>query len=343
MKLSTTFFLALLLSGLGLYYFAFEKPNLEAGAGIFSSKVLNLQEGDSLSFLQLEHPISPGQRIGLKRKGSDWVLVAPVYYPAETFLVEGMAQALTFSERERQFSNTDPSAKEFGFDSPSAKIIIKTEKHPNPRTLLLGAESPVGAGVYARWVGEDKVFLVPGQLAASFERTAYSLRKKKLFRLNWDNVTWIFVKTGSKKLRLEKKAGLWHWVEPALKEEIPLEKVMDLIYSFQSLYIKEFLDGKSPDEKEYGLRAKEIIIAAGDEKGTEEKLILGESAKGKDALYTFREGENLVLLVSEKNLKSLLENFEITFHEMQNGSSRKSTGNKGTDSKRSPEGGEKPL
>ena len=342
MKLSTTLILAVLLSGLSFYYFAIEKPASPVNPEIFSPKVLSLTEGDSFSFLQIENQASKPERIGLKRKDSEWVMVAPVYYPAENFLVEGMLQALTFSERDRQFSRRDPLAKEFGFDSPSVTITIKTEKRPDPRTLLLGVESPLGTGVYARWAGEDKIFLVSSQLAASFERTVYSLRRKKLFRLDWDKVTWMFVKMGVKKFRLEKKEGLWHWVVPALKEEIPLEKAMDLIYSFQSLYVKEFLDGRHTDEKEFGF-SKEILIAAGDESGNEERLILGAKAKGKDALFAFRESENLVLLVSEKNLKSLLENFEITFHILENESSKKASGNQGSDSKDSDASRQKPL
>lgn len=336
MKLSTTLLLALLLSGLSAYYFAVEKPSSTQPAEIFTPKILSLGEEDFLTHLEIHE--ASREKIALTRQGADWVLVSPVQYPAENFLVEGMIQALAFSRRERRFKNPKDGEGEFGFDSPAVKISIQTEKNPGARTLFLGADSPVGAGVYARWEGEEEVFLVPTLLKASFERTVYSLRRKKLFRLSWEDVTWVDVKTGPRKFRLNKRGRKWHWTLPALKGEIPLEKALDLVYSFQSLYIKEFLDGRRPGERKFGLVAQEIILAVGDRKGRREKLILGKPAKGKDAFFAVREGEDLVLLVSAKNLRALLELFEITFQELQGDDPKEARGNSGTDSKGVREG-----
>ncbi len=327
MKLSTTVFLAVLLSGLGAYYFVLDKPaSFQPAAPLENPKVLLLGEGDFLTYFEIQNSATK-EKLVLRKKGSDWMLVAPVYYPAENFLVEGMIQALAFSRRDRRFLLEGKDPGEFGLGKPSIRIVLQTLKRPGKRTLVFGSETPVvGGGFYAKWKDEDEVFLIPDPLKSSFERSVYSLRRKKLFRVRWDNINSLYAQSGQTQYRLEKKGELWRWVIPPLAPEIPLEKVSDLIYSFQALYIKEFLDGRSAKEKDFGLQTPEIRLAVGEEKAPgEEKLAFGARAKGKDALYTVREKENLVLLVSEKNLKSLLEHFEVVLRESHSDDSRKNS------------------
>ena len=331
MKIRTTLFLALFLAGLGSYYFFSEKPFREAGAELAPIKILTLGEGDSLSFFHIENQVSK-EMISLHRSGKEWMLDYPISYPAEKFIAEGMASALTFSQRLRRLPFKGDE-KGLGFDSPKIKIGIETQKEPKRRTLLLGEASPIGGGVFARWEGEDEYFLISPEIQASFERSVYSLREKKLFRFPWDGLVWIQIKAGEKVFRLQKTGGKWSWTFPSLSGEIPADKVSDLVYSFQSLYVKEFLDGKNPDKKEFGLQAKGSFIAVGGNGGTEERLILGARALGKDALYVLREKENIVLLVSEKNLRSLLQMFEVSFQELKDANQGKTARSPGKDSK----------
>lgn len=342
MKLTTTLSLALVFGALSVYCFVWEKPSLQAVSSAEQPKVLNLAGGDSLSSLEIQN-FASGERLALRRKGSDWMLVSPVNYPAENFLVEGMIQALAFGRRDRRFPLKGRDPAEFGLNPPKIQITLQIGREGR-RTLALGGESPVaGGGCYARWLAEDEAFLIPSQLKAAFERTVYSLRRKKLFRVHWDNVDVIYAKSGVRKYRLERKNGKWHWVIPSLAPEIPLEKVADLIYSFQALYIKEFLDGRSPKEREFGLGAPEILLTLGEEGGSEERLSLGARAKTKDALYAVREKEPLVLLVSEKNLRSLVELFEVTLQEQQGHDPRKSSRHSRENRGGGASGGKEPL
>lgn len=310
MRISTTFFLAFLLSGLGLYYFVSEISPRQRLTELEPVKVLTLKEGDSVSFLGIERP-KLKEKISFRRQGPDWRMEAPVSYPAENFLVEGMIDALTFSRRARRIGFKEAQAREFGFDSPEIKITVQREKEPQPFTLLLGEKSPVLGGFYAHWEGEKEYFLVPLEVKASFERSVYSLRQKKLFRFKGEEVVEMAAKLGEKEFRVEKRGEKWRWALPALNRELPLEKVSELVYAFQSLYVKEFLDGEKAAKKEFG----SSFLALREKDGKEEKLLLGASESRKEALYALREGEDLLLLVSEKNLRTLFQTFETLFLE----------------------------
>ena len=296
-------------------------------------KIVSLAEGDSVSWLQIQNR-ETGEIITLKKEESGWIMKFPVSYPAESFLVKGMISALTLAPRLRRFPFKGKALRDFGLDSPKMKISIETEKGNQRSNLLLGELSPVGGGVYARWEGEGEYFLIPPDVKASFERSVYSLRQKKLFFLDWDDVTEVHLKAGPKEYRLEKQGEVWRGFLPPGTIEIPLEKATDLIYAFQSLYIKDFLDGKNPSKNEFQLRDKKDFLGVGRKEGATEKVFLGARANEKDAVYALREKENLVLLISWPNIESLLEKFETTFQEAgKNANSGKSSTDPGTDSK----------
>lgn len=302
---------------MGVYYFVSGQSFRPQEAEIGALKLLNLSAGDVVMGLEIENRTTK-EKVSLGREVTGWRLRSPVVYPAENFLVEGMVSALTMSQRVKRFpADEDEPGKEYGLDSPGIRIGIETEADPVRRYLLIGDDSPVGAGVYARWEGEKEYFLIPSEVKASFERSVYSLRQKKLFEVDWDAVSWMEVKIGEKKFRLEKAGEVWYWVNPSLQSEIPAEKAVDLIYAFRSLYVKEFLDGTSPSRGRFGFRRGGDFLSLGLSGGEGEKLALGDSVPGKDAFYAHREKEDLVILVSRENIRSLVEAWEVNFHEMK--------------------------
>ncbi len=324
MKITTTLFLAVFLSGLGIYYVLWETPH---PSELGPSRVLVFEEGDSIHRLHVTRR-SPQEKFSLVRLDAGWQIESPISFPAEDFLVEGMIRVLSFSPRLRRFSvKGEENGRDFGFGNPEIELGIET-KNSKKRTLMIGKDSPTGTGVYAQWQGEKEYFLIPHEVKASLDRSLYSLRQKKIFRAHWDKINWIQIHAENKHFRLEKTGEHWHWTLPKITQEIPVEKVSELIYAFQSLYVKEFLDQAKPGDPEYDLQKTGAFLAVG-EKGKTEKLMVGAEALGKDAVYARRENENLVLLVSEQNLKTLLESFDVTFHETENVHSsqpKKSTG-----------------
>ena len=340
MKISTTLALAVLLSGLSLYYFVWEKPSHRAPSELGPSRILPLAEGDWVTRFELFNRKS-GERISLVRSDSGWKIESPVSYAAEDFLAEGVVRALTFSQRIHRYPlESQQEEGDFGFRAPEIEVTVEAKKSPKQRTLVVGKESPVGTGVFVRWQDEREYFLISKEIKASLERSLYSLRQKKLFRLRSEEVTWMVAKEGERQFRVEKKGSHWHWVIPSVKREIPVEKVSELLYAFQSLYVKEFLDRAKTTERDLGLQSSNFFLAMGGP-AKSEKLILGARVKGKEAVYAYRVNENLVLRVSEENLRSLFQAFTVTFQEIQDVDSKKSGGGSGKNPKGVPAGGKK--
>lgn len=324
MRVSTTVFLVFLLAGLSWYYSSTRSSAVPVRvAGELSPiEVLKLKEGDSVSWLRIERPASGGETLVLRREegARDWQLEFPVTYPAETLLVEGMISSLKMSRRMRRLPLRGPFPKGTGLEAPRLKIGIETRKNPSQHFLLFGEEAPVGGAVYARWADEKEYFLVSPEVKAAFEASLYTLRRKKLFRVNWERVSRIEFQRGKLHFELVKEGERWSGKTPASAAEISLEKARDLIYSLQSVYIKDFLDGKNPSNREFRLLPDFAFIAVQDREGAGEKLILGAPAKNREAVYAVREKENLVFLISEGKVRSLIQAFQETFQEVKHDS-----------------------
>lgn len=275
-------------------------------------EILMLAPGDRVTRLEVEN-MKTKEKVILRREEAGWFLESPVNYPAEDLLVRGMVAAVTHAHRLRRFPFHRTLPKELGLNPPQIRIAIETQKEPRRQVLLLGAGSPIGGMGYARWEREKEYFLTPPEFKAVFERTAYSLRRKKLFRVPWDEVTRMEYRTPKKLYRLEKNGRVWRGFLGEEAKEIPLEKVDHLIYAFQSLYVKDFLDGKDPANHELGLVKGRSDFRLEGKGGLLEKLTVGSQAKGRDALYALREKENLVLEVAQPNLTALEAQWETLF------------------------------
>jgi hypothetical protein len=342
MKTTTTLFLALVLSGLSVYYFLLGRPSQDLGTDRNPLKIISLAADDSVTWFEIQNTASQ-EKVALRREGREWRIELPVAYPAEEFLVEGMIKALAQGYRLRRIPFRLKDAKLLGFDPPRLKMVLETEKVAGRRILLLGADSPVRGRTYARWEGESEYFLISSEVRAALEMSVYSLREKKLFLNRGTKLDSIHLKTAGKEFRIEKEKETWRWALPEPAGEIPLEKVSDLIYAFESLHVKEFLDGSNPEQEEFGLRKKSFFVTVGSGGEPAQTVVLGERAKGKDALYAIRENEHLVVLVAEANLKSLLETFEVVYQEQKHGDAGEFEASRGTNPESGGKGGAGPF
>ena len=343
MKTSTTVFLACVFTFLSVYYFFIDRPPAGPASELPPLAILVLPEGDSVTWLEVRNHRAK-ETLAVRKEGSAWNLEHPVSYPAEGYLVKGMISMLTISPRVRRFPLKGKPKNELGLETPGLEVSLETAKGSGRRSLRVGAESPLGSGVYAQWTGEEEYFLIPPEVRAALERSAFSLRQKKLFRVPWDEVIWIRASDEGREYRLDKVDAAWMGTLAKSRGEIPLEKVDKLIYALQSLYVKDFLDGKNPLQREYGLQEKGSFLTVGEGGGKSERLILGRPLKaGEDGRYAVREKEGLLLVVPGSKVKSLFSQFQETFRGLESASPGKPQATSGKDSGGVPAQPKKPV
>jgi len=280
-------------------------------------KLLPLESGDEITGIEIRD-FKENQTIAMARENEEWFLTYPVRYPAEQLLARGLVHALTLSSKARRLI-PEKDWDEYGLENPAMKIGVRTRNYDEMKYLLFGDKSPVGNFIFARWEKENEYFLLNAQLKPAFERTVYSLREKRVFRIPESEVQKIRIKLGDRVYEMVKRANAWLWMEPIplLGVEIDPNFVGELTEHLRELYIKDFLDTENKSSREMGFSLAGSLIRVTGISGESDELQLGSELPSRDAFYARRENENVYFLVARGNIRGLFEIVETAIRRME--------------------------
>lgn len=306
----TIVFSILFLMVLGVYWklgLGFQKVSLPGGLSKpgAEGRVLVLEEGDTITRIEIQKT-EERETITLEKEDGQWMLKYPVIYPADPLIVRGLTAALAASSKLGRLK-PEKSWEEYGLAKPSLKIGIETEKNPVRRFLSFGAPAPAGDRVFARWGEGPEYFLVSTDIKKSFERTVYSLRLKKIFYTPAKDISKVHVRMESGDYEIAKHNGKWFWMEPIpiLGEFIETPQVEELLKKIQSLYVKEFVDEKVPNQSEAGFTMLGQSVKIWGAQDRSEALDLGREELAKNAVYARRAQSDAVFFVSQNYMEDL--------------------------------------
>jgi hypothetical protein len=297
--------LAVALSALAAFYFlAGDRRSRIAREKREAARVLPLTGGSAVQFLSLEQKATDA--ITLTKIGDAWRVKKPVTYPAEDFVAEGLVTALTTTTWEDSFPVAGADLQEMGLSDPAVKIGVGFDPAPSEvRTLLLGNPVPTGGFVYARWQDEEKIFLVHNQFARSFEKTLYTVRKKRVFDLGWEGVQGVEVTLPGREWTLAKWQGQWYVSQAGEARTADTGRVESLVSDLTNIYVREFLDDVNAGNPDLGLQPRKHGIALSDASGVSFILWVGVENKEKESYYALKQGETTALLIPAAKIGDL--------------------------------------
>jgi len=120
----------------------------------------------------------------------------------------------------RAVGKIDPKrAEEFGLDKPEGtiKVTIGGREH----ALVIGGATPGGVERYAKYLGNNEVFAVPGEIAQNLLFAESRLMEREMHGFKMEDVTRVRVSKGQKARELtrvkEKTEG---WADPAKPDKL---------------------------------------------------------------------------------------------------------------------------
>ncbi len=273
-------------------------------------RLLPLEEGDGLVLMQIQD-LARNQTMTLTRgsEKENWMLKYPVAYIADPLIADGMAKSLTMTSRARRLT-PEKDWSEYGLDKPKMKIGIETRKNRTRRYLVFGAHSPVANLVYARWEGAPDYFLIDAALPRVFDKTVYTMRWKRVFRIRPAAMTKIHILTPGGEYELAKRGGNWLWVEPIpiLGEKISRRSMDEFLRHLSELFIKEFLDEEKRSKDQLGFTVSRTLIEVWQDPAKDPAILhVGAELPKKDAFYGYLEKEDVYFWVARDNIRLLLE------------------------------------
>jgi len=309
MRWQTSVVLAVLLVGLGAFYYVYEvrwAPDREKTTAR-KGRVF-VAEPQDVTQLTLKRP---DDSVELKREGEAWQMVAPVKARGDRGPIEEVITNVLTTKIDREIAATPQSLAEFGLDKPAAEVTL-TLKDGKQLGLALGAKSPTGVWVYARERDKPAVFVLGDSVLRDVTRPVADFRDKTLLAFDRKQVTGLEVVSREETLGLESADGGWKITRPvALAADA--DTVNEFLEKLGGAKVKEFVADAPSSLESYGLdRPWRVTVHTGkDKERASRALLLGKVDSAKKGVYAMREGESSVLLVPEDVWTALPKNVAV--------------------------------
>ena len=174
MRWVSTTVLAVLLVGLGTFYYVYEirqAPEREKAATI-KDRLWKELEGKDVDEIVVRK--GGAEALHLKKNGDVWSLVAPVSATADRGAADGLATSLATLRVEREIEANPQKPADFGLAPPAAEVSFKAKGQE--RTVKLGAKSPSGVWAYAQEGAKPAVILVPEGILSDAQKALDGLK-----------------------------------------------------------------------------------------------------------------------------------------------------------------------
>src|SRR5215510_7659732 len=192
MRWLTTTVLAVLLVGLGTFYYVYEirqAPEREKAASV-KDRLWKELEGKDVEEIVVKK--GDTEILRLKKSGEGWSLVAPVSASADRRAADDLATSLATLRVEREIEANPQKPADFGLAPPAAEVTFKAKGQD--RTVKLGAKSPSGIWAYAQEGGKAAVLLVPEGLLTDVQKPPSAYRDKTLLAFDRKDVKTVEVR-----------------------------------------------------------------------------------------------------------------------------------------------------
>jgi len=297
----TTTVLAVLLVGLGTFYYVYEirqAPEREKAASV-KDRLWKELEGKDVEEIVVKK--GDAEALRLKKSGEAWSLVAPVSAAADRRAADDLATSLATLRVEREIEANPQKLADFGLAPPAAEVTFKAKGQD--RTVKLGAKSPSGIWAYAQEGAKPAVILVPEGILTDAQKPPSEYRDKTLLAFERKDVKTVEVRSAAGQVVASvavKGPDEWQLTAP-LAAPADREAISGLLEKLRSAKIKEFVTDAPKNPAEYGLdRPTRVTLGMGEEASrTTRTLRFGKAVPGKKGVYAQREGDGTVLLVDE--------------------------------------------
>lgn len=164
-----------------------KKDDAEASAST-NPKILDLKAED---LKRIEIRRSPGETTVLERAGGGaWTMVQPQPFALDAGAVASFAESLATLEADKLVEAKVADFAPYGLKEPVYYVLLTT-KDGKLRTVLLGDETPMGSGWFARLAGDQRLFTIGSVTKGDIDKRAADLRDKRLLTYDERKLTLI--------------------------------------------------------------------------------------------------------------------------------------------------------
>ena len=270
--------IVLLVIAVPLGWYAYRDSTKPADSGEPKRDKVFTVEADKIEEVSLKS--ESGERTRLQKSGTEWKIVAPAGAPPDSNEISSVTSGIASLEMDSVIDENPPDLKEYGLAQPRIEVVFKADG--KEQTLLIGQKTPPGTDLYAKRAGETKVFLIPGHLESTFNKTTFDLREKSVIKVDRDKLDVLEFTAGDKTSRFVKPSGEWQIAAP-VQARADFSAIEGIVSRLSGLQMKSIVDAPEADGKKYALDkpAATIKFGSGSSQAT---LVIGGPA-GEGTVY----------------------------------------------------------
>jgi len=245
-------------------------------------KILSIPDDQ---FKQIQLVKKAGETTTVSRADGKWQIVQPKPLGADQDSVGSLVSSLSSLASDRVIDDKPSDFAIYGLTSPSEQVTI-TRKDGKVRTLLVGNDTPTGAGAYAKVDNDPRVFTIASYVKTSLDKTSKDLRDKRLLTFNSDKLTRVDLTAKGSSVEFGKNnQNEWQILKPRPLRADGLQ-VDDLVRKLKDA--KMDTTGSEEDAKKaiagFSIGTRVAVAAVTDATGTQQI----EVRKDKDKNYYAR-------------------------------------------------------
>ncbi len=267
--------IVLLVIAIPLGWYAYRDSTKPADSGEPKRDKVFTVEADKIEEISLKS--ESGERTRLQKSGNEWKIVAPAGAAPDANEISSVASGIASLEMDRVIDENPPDLKEYGLAQPRIEVAFKADG--KEQTLLIGQKTPPATDLYAKRAGETKVFLIPGHLESTFNKTTFNLRDKSVVKVDRDKLDALEFTAGDKTSRFVKPAGEWQIAAP-VQARADFSAIEGIVSRLAGLQMKSIVEAPDADGKKYALDKPAATVKFGTGSSQATVVIGGAAAEG---------------------------------------------------------------
>lgn len=246
--------------------------------------------------------------VRLKKSDDKWVLEAPIEASADEGTVDSVLRSIQVAKKAKTFDDIDGQLEAYGLGSPQASLSVEVQEVT--KVLELGDMDYTGSQIYARFEGEQTVYLTAASLLTSLEKDLIDWRNKDAISFDLGKVEEIQIERAKDRVELVRRDETW-LLESPVSEKADDGKVSSLLSLLESAKAETFVTEGTEQLAEYGLEKPGVIVRVREE-GEEawRQLEVGSKAgdtSGEDETWFARDPQRTPVFTLKKDLLDGLE------------------------------------
>jgi hypothetical protein len=236
-----------------------------------------------------------------------WVITTPVTTRGDRNVIDAILATIKGGKREEVVWDTLEKEEEYRLDRPRHSLRFYYEGDSTEYGIDFGKENLDRTKVFAKVVGNEKIFSIPIGFRAEVIKSLFDLRDKMLAYFKAEDVVKISFLSSGGAFVLEREGEEWY----LMPERVKASSIRVEIYTGNLSYghFVEVTEEKGHDLEKYGLDTPHLIVNFKLRDGSNYMFLVGDSltSGSSDYYYATRSTDGMVFQVKQDLVSGLLK------------------------------------